>query len=67
MSCISVDFVSRYKFADTYSEQTVCTSSRTLHSNPSPSMQYTNSVEAKAVSTGTTILFEVQQACFFFT
>lgn len=44
ISCISIDFVPRYKFADTYLEQTVCTSSCTLHSNPSPSTKYTISV-----------------------
>jgi len=64
VSCISIDFVPRYKFTDTYLEQTVRTSSRTLHSNPSPSMKYTNSVEAEFVSTGTTILFEIQQDSF---
>ena len=66
-SCILTDFVPRYKFADTYSEQTVCMSSRTLHSNPSPSMKYTHSVEAESVSTGMTILFEIKQASFLFT
>lgn len=63
-SCISIDFVPRYKFADTYSEQTVHTPSCTLHSKPSPSMKYTNSVEAEPVSTGMTILFEIQQDSF---
>jgi len=64
MSCISIDFIPRYKFTDTYPEQTVRTSSRTLHSNPSPSMKYMNSVEVESVSNGTTILFEIQQASF---
>jgi len=40
MSFISIDFIPRYKFADTHPEQTVCTSSHTLHSNPSPSIKF---------------------------